>query len=256
VSVTTPTTSPVDVHLGGITLSNGADLVVASFGAARTYQNHDVLVIGAENATTSPTFSIGTGSELDLQDNDMIIHNGGADFAAVQALAQEGRNAPATAGDPTGVGNGPDGTWTGEGLTSSVATTNDAADNIELNVLAVTLNSDMQLIGNGFTRWNVGTAIEPLRADGNDVIVKYTYYGDANLEGYVGTDSVATVNGNYTGTTSLVATGYPNVDWAFGDFDGSGEDNSNDAAAVNGFYGIGGDGTDASGHTGQGFPQL
>jgi hypothetical protein len=246
VSVTPPTTTPIDVHIGGVELSNGADLVVTGFASARTYLDHSVLVVGAENATVAPIFTVGTGSKVDLTSNDMIIHDG--NLAAIQALAQEGRDAP------DGAGNGPDGTWSGNGLTSSTAASVDSGAGYEQNVLAVVRNSDLPL--GQFPSWTVGSgasaASEPLRSDGNDIIVKYTYNGDAALEGYVGNDAATIENAFYSDSATLAAQGVPD-EWCYADFDGSGFDNDNDATVVNAFFGNGGNGTV---HTGNGLPQL
>ncbi|HEY2588598.1 MAG TPA: choice-of-anchor tandem repeat GloVer-containing protein, partial [Tepidisphaeraceae bacterium] len=50
-----PATSPTDIHVGGISLSNGAKLQVASVGASRTHSNHNVLVVGTPGAANDPT---------------------------------------------------------------------------------------------------------------------------------------------------------------------------------------------------------
>ena len=74
------------VHLGGLSLSNGATAKVDSVSGGGTEQNHYVVVIGAADATSAPLFSIDTtnGSKLDLADNDLIIHDGASLLPAVQ----------------------------------------------------------------------------------------------------------------------------------------------------------------------------
>jgi hypothetical protein len=229
-SVATPTyVAPMDgqlVRLGGLTVHG--TVLVDSLGAARTHSNHIVLVLGT-SAGAAPTFSVTpiASAKIDLQDNDMIVHSGS--LSAVQALAAQGRQAL------TGV---LDGTWTGTGLTSSTAAAVDAAAGYEETVLAVALNSD-QILGVD-SAWQVGSASEPL--NGSDVIVKYTYNGDAALEGFVGDDSVTLVNGFYdTGASQQ-------NDWVFGSFTGSGTVNDDDVTILNGLYG--------NGMAGSGLPQL
>ena len=220
-------------HLAGLTLSGGAQATVLSLGSARTHSNHNVLVIGSVGATSDPAFSIDSSSRLDLQDNDLIVHTGSSDaggstaFGQVVTMANVGRNVP--------VGSVLDGKWNGNGLTSSVAASVDASLGFERNVLAVVRNVDMVL--GQLSRWTVGSFSEPLRS--NDIIVKYTYNGDAALEGYVGDNSVTIVNGYY---------GMSENDWAFGDFTGSGTVDDSDITILNGLYG---DGT-----AGSGLPQL
>jgi hypothetical protein len=227
-----PTDGSLLVHIGGLSLQKGAVADVASLGAARTHSNHRVLVIGTVNEAAAPTFSIDSASKLNLEDNDMIVHggnNGSSDFAAVQAAAAEGRNVA-----PGGI---LDGTWTGNGLTSSVAASVDAAAGYEQNILAVVLNRDL-LLGQ-YTNWQVGSAAEPLRTDGNDVIVKYTYNGDLNLDGMVDNNAATIFEAYFTPGQSVPAT-----DYAFGDLNGDGVVNANDATI---FYAVFGNGTPGSG---------
>ncbi|HEY2585517.1 MAG TPA: choice-of-anchor tandem repeat GloVer-containing protein, partial [Tepidisphaeraceae bacterium] len=100
-----PATSPTDIHVGGVSLSNGAKLQVASVGAGRTHDNHDVLVVGTLGATTDPTFSIDATSTLDMSDNDLVLHagssdtNGTAAYAGVFAAAKSGRHGDAATPD-------------------------------------------------------------------------------------------------------------------------------------------------------------
>ena len=229
-------------HLAGLTLSGGAQASVLSLGSARTHSNHNVLVIGIVGSANDPPFAIDSASKLNLEDNDLIVHTGSSDtgngvpnqlgvpetneLGSVQALAALGRNVAAG-----GVLNG---TWTGNGLTSSSAASADAAAGYEQVVLAVVQNSD-QVLGK-LSAWTVGSFSEPLGS--NDILVKYTYNGDAALEGYVGDDSATIVNGFYDGGKSAQA------DWAFGDFTDNGKVDDNDITILNGLYG---NGTAASG---------
>ena len=110
-----PTDGSLLVHIGGLSVQGGAIADVSAV-AARSHTNHRVLVIGKVNQATAPTFSISSTSKLNLESNDMIVHGGNdgtSDLAAVQAAAAVGRNVA-----PGGIFNG---TWTGNGLTSSTA---------------------------------------------------------------------------------------------------------------------------------------
>ncbi|HEY2587063.1 MAG TPA: choice-of-anchor tandem repeat GloVer-containing protein, partial [Tepidisphaeraceae bacterium] len=166
-----PATSPTDIHVGGISLSNGAKLQMASVGAGRTHANHNVLVVGIPGAANDPAFSIDGTSTLDLSDNDLILHVGSSDasgtaaYASVFAAAKSGRH-----GDPAT----PDGTWYGNGLDSSAANAVYNAQGYEQVALGVVDNN--QLVFGALSKWTVGTASENLGA--NDVLVKYTYVGD------------------------------------------------------------------------------
>jgi hypothetical protein len=93
------------------------------------------------------------------------------------------------------VGGFLDGTWTGDGLTSSVAAAEARAEGQEYTALAVVQNGELPL--GQYSSWTVGSASEPLRSDGNDVIVKYTYIGDWALEGAVNTDANTIFDADY-----------------------------------------------------------
>ncbi|HEY2013503.1 MAG TPA: hypothetical protein VGH38_08385, partial [Bryobacteraceae bacterium] len=233
-------------HLAGLALTGGAQATMLSLGSARTHSNHNVLVIGTLGSANDPTFSIDSTSKLDLTNNDLIVHTGSSDqgngvpdpagvpetneLAAVRALAATGRGVA-----PGSVLNG---TWTGNGLTSSAAASADSKAGIEQIVLAVVQNSD-QILGK-LSKWTVGASSESLGS--NDILVKYTYNGDAALEGFVGDNSVTIVNGSYDAGKSTQA------NWAFGDFTGNGKVDDNDITILNGLYG--------NGTAGSGLPQL
>jgi hypothetical protein len=213
-----------DEHIAGLSLTSGASAIEG----ASSQDFHDVLVIGTENESTAPTFTISGTSKLDLENNDMIVHGGNTttDLAAVQAAAAVGRNVA-----PGGIF---DGTWNGDGLTSSVAAAIDASVHAEQNILAVELNGDRFLgkLGN----WTVGTFSEPLRSNGNDVLVKDTTNGDLNLSGSVD-DNAVTILGNYHDNGhSLVSQGLDD-DYAYGDLNGDGFVDDNDVTILGNFYG-------------------
>jgi hypothetical protein len=202
-------------HLGGLDLSGGAGLTVSSIGSTRRHDHHVVLVLGTVTGP-APLLSIGAGSKFDLRDNDLIVHNSGP--AAVAALAAIGR-----AG----------GTWTGLGLTSSSAAQSAIDNGQEVNALAVAWNADLGNTIGQFSNWTVGSDVEPLRGDGNDVIIKYTYIADFTLDGVVDGNDAALMglafdNGASSGNS-----------WAFGDTNGDSKIDGNDVATLGLFYGLG-----------------
>ncbi|HEY2585627.1 MAG TPA: fibronectin type III domain-containing protein [Tepidisphaeraceae bacterium] len=221
-----PAVVPTDVHLGGITLANGALISVPGAGNTRPNATHTVLVLGTLGSSSDPTLSIDSGSTLDLGDCDLILHTGGADssgaaaYANVEALASSGRH-----GDP-GV---PDGTWDGPGLGSSAATFVNASVGYEQAGLAVVVNS-MLVLGT-FPSWQVGPSNETL--GGGNVIVKYTYLGDYTLEGRAGDNAAGVLQVEYDGGRTAGHT------WATGCslFDGLCDDS--EAALFQAQYGLG-----------------
>jgi hypothetical protein len=96
------------------------------------------------------------------------------------------------------------GYWNGAGIISSTA----AADTTFTTALGMILNDD-----NGNTLYGSGAAMGLFDGQNpalTDVLIKYTYYGDANLSGAVdGTDYANIDNGFFTHATG----------WFNGDFD-------------------------------------
>jgi hypothetical protein len=239
--ITIAPVTDTDVHVGGITLTNGAGITMQSVGGVRSHSVHNTLVVGTLGATADPTFSIDASSKLDLTDNDLVVHTGSNDttgqteLGVVQGQAAAGRNVA-----PGGIF---DGTWTGNGLTSSAAANADSSANAgyEQNILAVALNSDLFLGGPSGNNsvWTVGSASETLGA--NDILVKYTYNGDLNLEGAVNGDASTVFSSYYP-----IASGAN--DFAFGDLNGDGKVDGNDSTIFSSVYG--------NGLSGSGLPLL
>ena len=160
-------------HLAGISVAAGGTMTVA---APPTHADRAVLVV-ANTVTVA-----GTG-KLDLGGNDMDVESGSLSAAVGYA----------------------GGAWTGPGLDSSAA----AKDTSHLTALGVIANTPA-----GTTKAIYGSAnlfdgvVNPAAAA---VLVKYTYYGDTNLDGVVSA-------GDYSRIDAAFIT--PNATgWANGDFD-------------------------------------
>jgi hypothetical protein len=237
-----PATPDVDVHLGGVNLSNGAQVVVSQtdvpngaavalfeFVNANHSSDHTTIVLGTTTETSDPVFTIDATSKFDLGDNDLIYHTspsdvdgGAANLLALQNLVATGRDG---------------GVWDGNELTSSVAEAQDSSDGIESTQLGVVDNNDLTT---PFSSWTVGSASEPL--NGDDIIVKYTYTGDFTLAGEVTNTDVSILALYYDGGAST------GNEWAFGDTNGDGLLNNTDVSNLSLDYldgtGVGGGGTD------------
>jgi len=117
------------------------------------------------------------------------------------------------------------GAWNGPGLRSTAAGTNGKA-------------LGYALVGSLFGP--SGTTFDGVSAGANDVLVKYTYYGDATLDGKVDVNDFSLIDffqGTKTGAT-----------WLMGDFTFDGAVDINDFSLIDFFQG---DGT-----TGNANPQL
>ena len=113
--------------------------------------------------------------------------------------------------------------WDGPGITSSTARTANVAQGFDLTGLGVIRNSDLDITtgipGSSYTTFS-GQPVTP-----DDVLVKYTYIGDANLSGAVSFD-------DYVGMDNAFFGLIPNLGWATGDINFDGVINFDDYSKV------------------------
>jgi autotransporter-associated beta strand protein len=126
----------------------------------------------------------GTG-KLDLTNNDLVINS--SNLAAVQAAITSGFNG---------------GAWNGPGINSSTAATEPQGR----TALGFVDNAEL----------GAGDFSGVSGLDGNDILVKYTWYGDADLSGIVDLDDFSQFLDGYQNQGTVPAT------WLHGDFDYSG----------------------------------
>jgi fibronectin-binding autotransporter adhesin len=165
---------------------------------ATSHANRTLLVPSSLTFTGSTNAWSG---QLDLTNNDMVVSNG--DITVLTNLVKSGFN---------------NGNWKGNGITSSTA----AANTTHLTAIGVIQNNN----GSSYPIYGSYTALGSF--DGYnpavaDVLVKYTYYGDANLDGKVdGSDY------------SLIDNGYLNhlTGWYNGDFNYDGVVNGSDYTLI------------------------
>jgi hypothetical protein len=160
---------------------------------------------GTPLVIVTPSLNV-SGGTLDLTTNDLIVQSGSA--AAVTAMVAQAYNG---------------GQWNGFGITSTSA----AASTNHLTALGVILNSNnygtTALYGfNGFSAAPLGL-FDGTIPNSTDILVKYTYYGDANLDGKVdGSDFSLLDNGYATHLTG----------WYNGDFNYDGVVNGSDYTLI------------------------
>ncbi|MGH7176555.1 MAG: hypothetical protein ACREJC_04160, partial [Tepidisphaeraceae bacterium] len=176
ISSAPPVIFPGTQQFQSLTLAAGTSAALSSNG-------NRVLVVKA--------LSLDASASLDLFDNDLILDytdTRSAALDAIQALINSARNF---------------GEWDGPGLTSTVA-----RDNPDANTTLGAMDASDYL---GY--YGPGTLFAGQSIDATSVIVKYTYYGDANFDGQITLDDYSQIDGGYL----LNLTG-----WLNGDFDGSG----------------------------------
>jgi PEP-CTERM motif len=189
-------------YLSTITLLNNSSLAIGNSTYAHGLTLGASASVAVAPSTGSPTvlqldsLTLDPTALLDLNNNDMIVHGG--DLATISSAISTAYNF-----------NGA--LWTGKGITSSAA----AADTSALHTLGVV----------GVTS---STTFDGQAVNSGDVLVKYTYYGDADLSGVV--------DGNdYT----LIDTGYasqgganPLTGWQNGDFNYDGMIDGSDYSLI------------------------
>ena len=145
---------------------------------------------------SSPTIS-GT---LDLTSNDLDVP--GASLATITSLIQNG------------FGTGTNGPWTGTGITSSTA----AANTTHRTALGVIQNNQ-----NGSALFTASNPFDGIIPGATDILVRYTYVGDANLDGKVDGSDYSLIDSGYL----TQATG-----WFNGDFNYDGVVNGSDYTLI------------------------
>jgi hypothetical protein len=162
-----------------LTIGNGARVAMPA-GTSSLLQVNDLVIDGI--------------STLDLNDNDMIVdYDGASELANVQLLINNARQG---------------GTWTGTGITSTVAKNNALAN----TTLGAMEGSDYP--GGTFNGQPVPTG---------SVLVKYTYFGDTDFNGIVNFDDYSRVDSGF----NLGRSG-----WLNGDLDGNGLVNFDDYSLI------------------------
>jgi fibronectin type 3 domain-containing protein len=184
-SAATLTLSAASTLGDGLTIDVGGDLSVAP--------GPTVVVVNSLNVVP--------GGTLDVTNNELIVQN--TTLAAVTGSLASAYTY---------------GFWTGTGITSSTA----RADSTHLTALGVIQNNDGSgnlIYGSGTTVGNFG-GYEPSL---NNILVRYTYEGDANLDGKVD-------GGDY----SLIDNGYENylTGWSNGDFNYDGTVDGSDYTLI------------------------
>jgi hypothetical protein len=158
-----------------------ADTLDIQKGKARILSN-------GSNTSKVSTLNLPSGTSLDLTNNDLIISSGSE--SSWEAMVKTGYNG---------------GAWNGTGISSSTAATTN-----HVTGLGIALASNALSFTSGTMTWS-GQTVSP-----NDVLVKYTYVGDTNLDGTINGDDYFRIDqgfGSQHGASPL--RGYANGDLNF-----------------------------------------
>jgi hypothetical protein len=189
--------SDSDTYIGaGSNLSIGTLTASVTGGTVAKFGTGTLTIAGTTNAWTG---------QLDIGPSAVDIRNGSIGTVMNQIK--------------TGYNNGK---WTGQGITSSFA----AADSTHLTAVGAIVNND----GNGNALYGSGTALGLFDGEAppvNAVLIRYTYFGDANLDGKVdGSDYSLLDNGALNHLTG----------WQNGDFNYDGVINGSDYTLIDNAY--------------------
>ncbi len=182
--------SNIAMVVGSLSIGNGSKLNIATNG-------------GRSGVSRFGTISISSTGKLDLNDNDLIIDYGAGNtpIQAINQLVKSGLT----------LLNG-----NGYGIGSSLVD----AQNTGGTMLAVVDDGD-PLIGGTITEISGYAIPNP----GSSVLVKYTWFGDSNLDGTVDGSDYALIDTGFTSGNSLGG-------WVFGDYDYNGLVDSSDYALI------------------------
>ncbi len=194
------------VSLNAVTISTGGTLALGSAAATSAPQvnaNRTVLVV------QQPSLSIPSdgSAKLDLGANDLIVSN-----------AQESGYVSIAAA--VGTGRGSNGAWTGGGITSSTAA---AAANVHTKALGVVVNDTNNNINGTLTGTPIFNTFDGVNVNDGDVLVKYTYDGDADLSGTVNAADYIQIDNGFTNHLN---------GWYNGDFNYDGVVNGDDYTLI------------------------
>ncbi len=209
-------------EFGSVQVNSTATASLAGF------RNHAVVNVDGRlnltpNGTDAGTSSVnslainGTGV-LDLANNDLVVRSTAsgknAELAAIYAEIVSAQNGV----DANFITN-----WNGPGLTSSTARAANVGTNFDLVGIGAIRNSDIDVLtglpGSSYTTFS-GVPVSP-----DDILVKYTYIGDGNLDGLVSFD-------DYVGMDNAFFGLIPNLGWATGDINFDGVINFDDYSVV------------------------
>jgi autotransporter-associated beta strand protein len=178
-------------------------------GGGNTLATPSLVIAGATDAWTA---------QLDVKDNDVIVHS---DDASRVAKAAEITNQLKQGANFANAGQ----FWTGQGIITSLGgngSTSYTAVGVAVNDFATLGGAQTGAIYSTFDGQDVGV---------NDVLVKYTYFGDADLDGAVTTNDYFQIDNGFLGSKT---------GWINGDFDYDGAVTTNDYFLIdNAFLGQG-----------------
>jgi len=224
--IDTPGNNLAKVALNTSSLGNPA--AISHLGSLDIAHNGGTLGVPNSPLTSSQRTYYGT---FDIKNNDVVIDNATpVDDDPSQSLLSATTDLVRAGSTSTGNLAAPD--WAGRGLTSSFSGANSGrAIGVIRNVVdpAKAFNTDTMS-----TDYNPGgyAAVDGLTLTGNEILVKYTWYGDFNLDGQVSPLDFALLDAGFAGARQLDG----QTGWYFGDANYDGQVTSFDYALAQSGY--------------------
>jgi hypothetical protein len=171
-----------------LTKAGGGSLSMANYRITNLKVNEGSAVVTAGRSTGGTSnvasLTVGSGASLDLNDQDMLVDKTVTPLANIQSLLASGFNG---------------GSWTGSGIKSTTANVNNSNPANHTTALGFGDNAIL-----GYTGTYSGQPV-----NSNSIIVRYTYSGDANLDGSVDTVDFNILASGFNATGAV---------WTQGDF--------------------------------------
>jgi fibronectin-binding autotransporter adhesin len=197
------------INAGTLALTNGKALPLVSNLSINTSSGTVLSNHSTGSAFAASINNLTNSGLLDLGNNAAIIHSGQLSTLYPQVIS--------------GYNNG---AWNGTtGITSSAA----AADSTHLTAVGILVNdngSGLPLYGASGT---IAAAFEGIAPSDGDVLLKYTYYGDTNLDGKVDGSDYSRIDASFL---SEQTNGGSISGWSNGDFNYDGVINGSDYTLI------------------------
>jgi fibronectin-binding autotransporter adhesin len=209
---------------GGLTIASGAEVTVAASTPVSG---------GNPNRTVLATSTLANSGTIDLSSNDMVVHSGATPATAESVFGTF--NAVGSLSQQVAQGRGANGAWTGTGASGAFIESSAAAASPSTMALAIVINDTNQSGSGSLSGVPLVAAASPFNsgkttfdgqtvADG-DVLVKYTYYGDALLTGRVIAADYIQIDNGFNSAGALKG-------WYNGDFNYDGVINGDDYTLI------------------------
>jgi fibronectin-binding autotransporter adhesin len=209
------TTSSIQLSVAGNALSSAASVgtITINTGATLSLQTSGGSA-AVRGVLQTPSVSIASNGgsftgKFDLGFNDLdIAASGGMTIAQVTSMVASGYS---------------NGKWTGEGIASRAA----ASDSTHLTALGVIVNDTTANTTGSLSGTALYSTLDGASVADGDILVKYTYYGDTNLDGKVDGTDYSRIDNGYLMKLS---------GWANGDFNYDGVINGSDYTLIDNAY--------------------